>query len=143
MDIGEQSYSMVLADDLDNNGHMDLLVSTMNGNVYALETSAVYHPMKAWTSVARHARSPHSLPTVLSILPNDDLHCFRSILPEPHFCFCTCCMPCAMFDALWWGDVLTCVRSVQNTKLLTHDSPGNPPRFAIRRSEVTWCRCME
>ncbi|KAL0053870.1 hypothetical protein WJX82_000436 [Trebouxia sp. C0006] len=51
MDIGEQSYSMVLADDLDNNGHMDLLVSTMNGNVYALETSAVYHPMKAWTSV--------------------------------------------------------------------------------------------
>ncbi|KAA6427087.1 MAG: defective in exine formation DEX1, partial [Trebouxia sp. A1-2] len=51
MDIGEQSYSMVLTDDLDNNGHMDLLVSTMNGNVYALETSAVYHPMKAWTSV--------------------------------------------------------------------------------------------
>ncbi|KAL0024039.1 hypothetical protein WJX77_011082 [Trebouxia sp. C0004] len=51
IDIGEQSYSMVLADDLDNNGRMDLLVSTMNGNVYALETSAVYHPMKAWTSV--------------------------------------------------------------------------------------------
>lgn len=57
MDIGEQSYSMVLADDLDNNGHMDLLVSTMNGNVYALETSAVYHPMKAWTSVVRNAHS--------------------------------------------------------------------------------------
>jgi hypothetical protein len=57
MDIGEQSYSMVLADDLDNNGHMDLLVSTMNGNVYALETSAVYHPMKSWTSVVRHAHS--------------------------------------------------------------------------------------
>lgn len=51
MDIGEQSYSMVLADDLDNNGRMDLLVSTMNGNLYALETAAVYHPMKAWTSV--------------------------------------------------------------------------------------------
>ena len=53
MDIGEQSYSMVLADDLDNNGRMDLLVSTMNGNLYALETAAVYHPMKAWTSVVR------------------------------------------------------------------------------------------
>lgn len=55
IDIGEQSYSMVLADDLDNNGRLDLLVSTMNGNVYALETSAVYHPMKAWTSVVRQA----------------------------------------------------------------------------------------
>ena len=54
MDFGEQSYSMVLADDLDSNGRMDLLVSTMNGNLYALETSAVYHPMKAWTSVVSH-----------------------------------------------------------------------------------------
>lgn len=51
VDIGEQSYSMVLADDLDNNGRLDLLVSTMNGNVYSLETAAMYHPMKAWTSV--------------------------------------------------------------------------------------------
>lgn len=51
MDFGEQSYSMVLADDLDNNGRLDLLVATMNGNLYALETSALYHPMKAWTSV--------------------------------------------------------------------------------------------
>ena len=54
MDFGEQSYSMVLADDLDQNGRMDLLVATMNGNLYALETSAVYHPMKAWTSVVSH-----------------------------------------------------------------------------------------
>ena len=45
---------MVLADDLDNNGRLDLLVSTMNGNVYALETAAVYHPMKAWTTVVCH-----------------------------------------------------------------------------------------
>ncbi|KAL3137120.1 hypothetical protein ABBQ32_006695 [Trebouxia sp. C0010 RCD-2024] len=51
MDFGEQSYSMVLADDLDGNGRLDLLVTTMNGNLYALETSALYHPMKAWTSV--------------------------------------------------------------------------------------------
>lgn len=40
--------SMVLTDDLDNNGRMDLLVSTMNGNVYAFETSSPYHPLKAW-----------------------------------------------------------------------------------------------
>lgn len=49
---------MVLADDLDNNGRMDLLVSTMNGNIYSLETAAVYHPMKAWTSaVGLHSPS--------------------------------------------------------------------------------------
>lgn len=55
MDFGEQSYSMVLADDLDGNGRLDLLVTTMNGNLYALETSALYHPMKAWTSVVSHS----------------------------------------------------------------------------------------
>lgn len=42
------SRSMVLADDLDGNGRLDLLVSTMNGNVYMFETPAVYHPLKTW-----------------------------------------------------------------------------------------------
>jgi hypothetical protein len=41
---------MVLADDLDNNGRLDLLVSTMNGNVYCFETPSEYHPLKTWTS---------------------------------------------------------------------------------------------
>ena len=57
---------MVLADDLDGNGHMDLVVSTMNGNVYAFETPSDYHPLKAWpqqvgmhthSSVHTHART--------------------------------------------------------------------------------------
>jgi hypothetical protein len=42
--------SMVLADDLDGNGKLDLLVSTMNGNVYSFETPSEFHPLKAWTS---------------------------------------------------------------------------------------------
>ena len=41
---------MVLADDLDNNGHMELVAATMNGNVYAFQTAAEYHPLKSWTS---------------------------------------------------------------------------------------------
>ena len=53
VDIGETSYSMVLADDIDGNGQMDLIVSTMNGNVYCFETTAPYHPLKAWTSQAQ------------------------------------------------------------------------------------------
>ena len=50
MDIGENSYSMVLADDLTGNGKMDLLVTTMNGNVVCLGTDVDYHPLKAWPS---------------------------------------------------------------------------------------------
>ncbi|KAK9817910.1 hypothetical protein WJX72_004192 [[Myrmecia] bisecta] len=50
VDIGEASYGMVLADDLDGNGRMDLLVATMNGNVYCFETPAPYHALRAWTS---------------------------------------------------------------------------------------------
>lgn len=56
VDIGETSYSMVLADDLDNNGKLDLVVSTMNGNIYAFQTQVPYHPLKTWTSqVSRQA----------------------------------------------------------------------------------------
>ena len=50
VDIGEHVYAQVLADDLDNNGNLDLVVATMNGNIYALQTKAPYHPLKAWTS---------------------------------------------------------------------------------------------
>jgi len=52
---------MVLADDLDGNGRMDLLVSTMNGNVYAFETPSEYHPLKAWP---QQVSSPCTLYTV-------------------------------------------------------------------------------
>lgn len=50
MDIGETSYSMVLADDLNGDGRTDLLVTTMNGNVYAFQTGARHHPLASWTS---------------------------------------------------------------------------------------------
>lgn len=50
VDVGESSYSMVLADDLDGNGRMELVLSTMNGNIYVLETPSDYHPLKTWTA---------------------------------------------------------------------------------------------
>ncbi len=50
VDIGEPSYSMVLADDLEGDGKLQLLVSTMNGNVYCFDTGARYHPLRAWTA---------------------------------------------------------------------------------------------
>lgn len=50
VDIGETAYAMVLADDMDGNGRLDLILATMNGNVYCFETTASYHPLKAWPS---------------------------------------------------------------------------------------------
>ncbi|CAD7696447.1 unnamed protein product [Ostreobium quekettii] len=62
VDVGETSYSMVLADDLNDDGKMELVVATMNGNVYMFETGGDYHPLKTWPAqvqsvngmVARH-----------------------------------------------------------------------------------------
>ncbi len=53
VDIGETSYSMVLAEDLNGDGRTDLLVTTMNGNVYVFETPAKHHPLGSWTSQVR------------------------------------------------------------------------------------------
>lgn len=48
VDIGETSYSMVLADNVDGGDDLDLVVATMNGNVFCFSTPAPHHPLKAW-----------------------------------------------------------------------------------------------
>ena len=53
MDIGETAYAMVLADDLDGDGKLDLVLATMNGNVYCFRTAARAHPLRAWPSEVR------------------------------------------------------------------------------------------
>ncbi|WIA09420.1 hypothetical protein OEZ85_008825 [Tetradesmus obliquus] len=50
VDIGEASYAAVLVDDLAGDGLLELLVATMNGNVYMLQTQQRYHPAKTWSS---------------------------------------------------------------------------------------------
>ncbi|XWS67192.1 hypothetical protein CRYUN_Cryun05aG0266600 [Craigia yunnanensis] len=50
VDIGETSYSMVLADNVDGGDDLDLIVTTMNGNVFCFSTPAPHHPLKAWRS---------------------------------------------------------------------------------------------
>lgn len=39
-------YSMVLADNVDGGDDLDLIVTTMNGNVFCFSTPAQYHPLK-------------------------------------------------------------------------------------------------
>jgi hypothetical protein len=53
VDIGETAYAKVLADDVDGTGKLDLILATMNGNVYCFQTGARYHPLKAWPSEVR------------------------------------------------------------------------------------------
>jgi hypothetical protein len=49
IDIGERIYSQVLVDDLTGNGYMNLVVTTMNGNVFTLGTDWPYDPLKTTT----------------------------------------------------------------------------------------------
>lgn len=50
VDIGETAYAMVLADDLNGNGEIDLLMATMNGNLYAFQSTAAALPDATWPS---------------------------------------------------------------------------------------------
>ncbi|CAL4919887.1 unnamed protein product [Urochloa decumbens] len=50
VDIGETSYTMVLADNVDGGDDLDLIVTTMNGNVFCFSTPSPHHPLKEWRS---------------------------------------------------------------------------------------------
>ena len=47
---------MVLVDDVTDDGYLDLIVTTMNGNVYLFETGGSYHPLRTWTAEVIHPR---------------------------------------------------------------------------------------
>ena len=49
----------MLADDLTGNGKLDLLLGTMNGNLYCLETSTPWAPLRSWRSQAQGRNVAH------------------------------------------------------------------------------------
>ena len=51
VNLGESSDAMVLFDDLESNGEMDLLVATTGGSVYSIRTTSPYHPLKTRTAL--------------------------------------------------------------------------------------------
>ena len=48
--IGEHIYSTPLFDDVTNDGYLDMIVGTVNGNVLLFETSVPYHALNTWNS---------------------------------------------------------------------------------------------
>ena len=64
-------YSMVLADNVDGGDDLDLIVTTMNGNVFCFSTPSPHHPLKAgyvWNLI---------IETTSVLLLNGFIHCFR------------------------------------------------------------------
>ncbi len=51
LNLGEPSNAMVLTDDLSSSGEMDLLVSTVRGNIYSVRTTSQYHTLKTRDSL--------------------------------------------------------------------------------------------
>eukprot|EP01130_Rhizamoeba_saxonica_P006096 TRINITY_DN2420_c1_g1_i1.p1 TRINITY_DN2420_c1_g1~~TRINITY_DN2420_c1_g1_i1.p1 ORF type:complete len:710 (+),score=146.23 TRINITY_DN2420_c1_g1_i1:31-2160(+) len=50
IDIGEDSYSQVLVDDITGNDKFDILVSTHQGTIYCIGTEVPFDPFFAWSS---------------------------------------------------------------------------------------------
>lgn len=82
-DIGDTSYTAVLVDDLDNDGQLELLLSTMSGHLYSFGTPAEYHALKTWPQqvpgqsvfVARHDEVQAAMPNFCILVLSWRQHC--------------------------------------------------------------------
>jgi FG-GAP-like repeat len=57
VDIGSSSDATVVADDIDGDGRLDLLVTTVGRQLMLLQTDVAYHPLHAYTGDAQSLRS--------------------------------------------------------------------------------------
>jgi len=48
--VNHLRYSTILADDLTGNGKLDILITTIKGSVFCIETEASYDALNTWTS---------------------------------------------------------------------------------------------
>lgn len=117
---------MVLADDLDNNGHMELVAATMNGNVYAFQTAAEYHPLKSWTSAVsdlgvchlRHGTVPCSFSQDVGTRGRQGRAHGLALCPAG-LCkwLCLPCLPCTLRQHLLSGSVPLTVSAMVTCQL--------------------------
>jgi hypothetical protein len=61
IEIGEEILSMVQADDVHGTNKLDLVVSTVTGNVVTLESQAPFHPLNVWNSGEMRSRTGGSV----------------------------------------------------------------------------------
>ena len=57
IEIGEKINSMVQADDIHGTNKLDLVVSTVSGNVVTLESEAPFHPLNVWNNGELQSRT--------------------------------------------------------------------------------------
>mgnify|MGYP001057348559 FL=1 len=82
VDLGENSYSMVLVDDVNGNGYMDLLITTMNGNLFLFETDTLFHPLKTWSSQVQGLNGFTYRNRATGIYVTEESRIFRDIRSE-------------------------------------------------------------
>lgn len=54
LDVGEMSITQILLDDITMDGYLDILISTVNGNLYCYGTNILYHPLLVYNGVQNH-----------------------------------------------------------------------------------------
>ena len=83
IDVGEHVFSMPLIDDISQDGFLDLVIGTANGQILVLETEIPYHPLNAWSSFPKyrtngftHGISGISIPSQIKkqLLYSDTFH---------------------------------------------------------------------
>ena len=57
IEIGEEIMSMVQADDVHGTNRLDLVISTVSGNVVTLESEAPFHPLNVWNNGELRSRT--------------------------------------------------------------------------------------
>jgi len=54
LDVGEHIYSSALVDDITGDGYLDILIGTLNGQVFVFSTTVPVHPLNTWTTIPRN-----------------------------------------------------------------------------------------
>jgi hypothetical protein len=57
LDLGDHIASIPLVSDLDNNGNLDIVIGSLNGQVYTYETQIAAHPLNTWNSFPKYRHS--------------------------------------------------------------------------------------
>jgi len=79
IDLGENSLSMVLVDDVTGDGKLDFIVATMNGNIYCLGTTTPYHPLRVSKSRTERRNSIVFKEDYLAVFFTKDTRSYRDV----------------------------------------------------------------